>query len=402
MSILSYARLKLLIVEDDVDYAFLIKDYLKERFGHLQLELNHATNFHDALQEIDKNGTYDLFIFDYLLNHINGIDLITAVRSRGIDSPIIFLTGYGNEDIVVSAFKAGATDYISKAKLTPEILMRAVHHVLEAVAYERQKKRDSEALRLKTRELEELTHYLEQRVAEEVNKSRQKDHMVMMQNRLAAMGEMLGYVAHQWKQPLNALGLIVQDLQEACLEGEADRDFYLDAFHRLMEIIKHMATTVDDFRRFLSPDKQKRPCLLSDVVNKTINLVKDSFKDRFIKIDLRIIKDSELLCLPNELCHVLLNILNNARDALIERKVSEPQVTITIDKTDGRPLISISDNAGGIEESLLPSIFEPYVTTKQDGSGIGLYLSRLIVEKNMGGRIYARNIENGAEFVVLF
>ncbi len=401
MSMVSNAQLKILIVEDDEDYAFLIKDYLKERFGHLQLDLHHVANVHGALEEIEKNGTFDLFIFDYLLNHINGIELITAVRSRGIDSPIIFLTGYGNEDIVVSAFKAGATDYISKAKLTPEILMRAVHHVLEVVAYERQKRKDDEELRIKTRELEKLTQYLEQRVAEEVSKSRQKDHMVMMQNRLAAMGEMFGYVAHQWKQPLNSLALIVQNLQDSCMEGDAAKKDFVEDFQRIMDIIKHMSSTIEDFRSFMRTDRQKRPCLLSDVVNKTMTLVKDSFKERFIKIAVKIEKDAEVLCLPNELCHVLLNILNNARDALIDRKVSDPQVIIIVDKTDGRAIISVRDNAGGIEESLLPTIFDPYVTTKKDGSGIGLYMSKLMVEKNMGGRIYARNTDEGAEFVVM-
>ncbi len=392
--------MKILIVEDDEDYALLIKDYLRDKWSSQKLTLHHAVNFKNALELIETNGTFDLYIFDYLLNHINGIELIQAVRHRGIDSPIIFLTGYGNEEIAVTALKTGATDYISKAKLTPELLHHSVHHALEVCSFERQKKRYDEELRIKNEELAKLNYYLEQRVNEEVKKNKDREHMFILQNRQAAMGEMFSYIAHQWKQPLNAIGLIIQTMEDVFKEEGYQEAFFQEEVKKVMSLIQHMACTIDDFKHFLVPDRQKSHCILGDVISKTINLIQDSFKANHIAIHSEIRVNRPVWCLPNQLCHVLINILNNARDALIQRMIKDPWVKIVLDFEDDRSVISISDNAGGIDESIIDKIFDPYITTKKEGSGIGLYMSKLMIEKNMNGHIYARNTDEGAEFVI--
>lgn len=392
--------LRVLIVDDDEDYAFLLQDYLREKFIACRLFVYHAMSFDDALKVINSNGTFDLFIVDYLLNHINGIELVVEIRSRGLDAPIIFLTGYGNEEVAVSALKVGANDYLPKAKLTPELLAYSVHHAFEVVEYERQKRQYEEQLCKKTKELEELNRQLENRVSEEVKKNKEQEHMLILQNRLAAMGEMLSFIAHQWKQPLNAIGLIAQGLQEDCGSGDYTKEYVLGEINLIMEIIKHLSNTVDDFRSFIKTDTQCCQCKLSDVIKRIVNIIKPSFREKSIAIETEFIDDPEIYCMTNQLMHALINIINNARDALLERKVKSPKVTIVVDRYVEKARITIRDNAGGIDEQILNSIFEPYVTTKKEGSGIGLYMSRLLVEKNMNGRIYARNTEEGAEFVI--
>jgi len=225
--------------------------------------------------------------------------------------------------------------------------------------------------------------------------------MLLQQSRLAALGEMISNIAHQWRQPLNELGLIVQELPMMYEKGNFDREYLKASVAKFMKVLSHMSKTIDDFRDFFKPDKEKVPFKLQEVVDKTFSLIEESFKRLRIAINIRITDELVVNGHPNEFSQVILNILFNAKDAFLAGNDQKPRViSIEMGRQGGRAVVTIADNAGGIPEDILDKIFDPYFSTRgpDQGSGIGLYMSKIIIEKNMGGRLSVRNIAQGAEF----
>lgn len=241
---------------------------------------------------------------------------------------------------------------------------------------------------------------LEKQVEVRTMELREKDHILLMQSRLAAMGEMIGNITHQWRQPLNTLGLTIQYLSVIDDPCELTTEFLADYVKSSMELIQHMSKTIDDFSNYFRPDKNKIEFKVSETIVNTLTLLEGSLQTPKISIEI-VEKDKPVINgFQNEFVQVLINILNNARDALIEKEIHDPRVTITIWSEDGCAVVTIADNAGGIPEEILDKIFDPYFTTKgpQQGTGVGLFMSKSIIEKNMGGKLAVRNIDNGAEF----
>ncbi|HEX9024543.1 MAG TPA: GAF domain-containing protein [Geobacteraceae bacterium] len=233
-----------------------------------------------------------------------------------------------------------------------------------------------------------------------VEELREKESLLLQQSRQAAMGEMLGNIAHQWRQPLNALGLCIQELGLAYeLEGFS-KEHLDERISQAMDIIFGMSQTIDDFRNFYKPDKEKRWFRVNQVVAKTVSLIEASFREHRIAIHVDTAGDPEIKGYHNDYAQVLLNILMNARDALLERETADAAVTVRVRAENGRSVVTVGDNAGGIAGDLLGRIFDLYFTTKENGlgTGIGLFMAKIIIEKNMGGRLSARNGRRGAEF----
>jgi PAS domain S-box-containing protein len=241
---------------------------------------------------------------------------------------------------------------------------------------------------------------LELLVRERTEELRGKELLLEQQSRQAAMGEMVNNIAHQWRQPLNSLGLLIQSL--AMMREISSKEELEEMAAKAMKIIQHMSQTIDDFRDYFKPDKERVPFHPAEAVARVLKLTEDNFKANNIPIEVITKADAVVVGYPNQFGQVLLNILLNARDAIVERKVPSPKVSITIDTQDGRAVITIADNAGGIPEDILNKIFEPYFTTKgpDKGTGIGLFMSKTIIEKNMGGKLVAYNVEDGAVFKI--
>ena len=234
------------------------------------------------------------------------------------------------------------------------------------------------------------------RVVEEL---RTKEQMLAQQSRQAAMGEMIGNIAHQWRQPLNALGLTVQQLSLYYQLGEFNKEVLDTGVRKSMSLIKHMSRTIDDFRDFFSPDKEICEFKIHGAVAKTIELVKDSLTERRIAVEVTCRDEPVASGFPNEYAQVLLNILINARDAFDVRPAETPRIRIVVGADRGRAVVTVTDNAGGIPAGILDNIFDPYFSTKGvQGTGIGLYMSKTIIERNMRGSLSVRNTGDGAEF----
>lgn len=264
---------------------------------------------------------------------------------------------------------------------------------------------ETSRLKLETqnKELENTYHKLKAETAERVRameELRQKEQMLLQQSRMAAMGEMLNNISHQWRQPLNSVGLLIQQIGLSHQLDEFNQELLDTSIAKAMEMLLHMSQTIDDFRSFFSPDKEKSLFKVDESVRKTISLVEDNFRAQGITIEVSATEVPEQFGYPNEYSQALLNIMMNARDAFLDRGVTDGRVTVCSWEEDGRAVVTITDNAGGIKEEIIERIFDPYFTTKETGkgTGIGLFMSNIIVEKNMGGRLTARNTGDGAEF----
>jgi C4-dicarboxylate-specific signal transduction histidine kinase len=252
----------------------------------------------------------------------------------------------------------------------------------------------------RTAELEELNITLEKRVREEVAKNREKDHVLILQNRQAALGETLDHIAHQWKQPINAISLIVQDIGETHLRGELTDEYVYETVGRILDLVEHMAQTIAVFRDFYRPEKEKMVFRIIESINNALLFVGPVLRFHAIEVDVD--GDAQLSALgyPKEYAQVLLNVLINARDVFNERRTERPKVVIKAFAEDGKAVVTITDNAGGIPETIIGRIFDLYFTTKESsgGTGTGLYMSKTIIENNMGGRLSAENCCEGAQF----
>ena len=229
---------------------------------------------------------------------------------------------------------------------------------------------------------------------------REKEQMLILQSRQAAMGEMIGNIAHQWRQPLNLLGLTAQQLLLYYDLAEFDRAFLSENVDKAMGLIQHMSQTIDDFRNYFKPDKEKTSFKVQEAITNTLSLLKGSLHNPLIRVELVADDACVIHGYPNEFAQVLLNIMINGKDVLTERNIPNPMMTITTSRQDGCAVVTVADNGGGIPEEIIDKIFDPYFTTKgpQQGTGIGLFMSKTIIERNMGGKLTVRNIANGAEF----
>ncbi|MDD5328525.1 MAG: PAS domain S-box protein [Sulfuricella sp.] len=246
--------------------------------------------------------------------------------------------------------------------------------------------------------LKRLNETLEQRVKAEVALNREKDHLLIRQSRLAAMGEMIGNIAHQWRQPLNALGLLLGNMQDAYAYNDLDQEYMEASVGKGRQLIDKMSATIDDFRNFFKPDRAKVRFDLAKAVKDALSVVEFGFERSNIAVALKAGQDASVMGFPNEYAQVVLNVLGNAKEAIQERGVKNGKVEVTIDRDDDYAYVAIRDNGGGIPDEIMEKIFDPYFTTREKGTGIGLYMSKMIIETSMNGRMEVRNIDEGVEF----
>lgn len=250
-----------------------------------------------------------------------------------------------------------------------------------------------------SRAMEDLRAETDERIRA-VEALRASDQMLMQQSRLAAMGEMLANISHQWRQPLNVVGLLLQDLTRSHQRGTFSFELLEKNVNRARELMSHMSQTIDDFRSYLNPERVKIPFDVREVAAKTLSLIRESL--RGVQVELESHGEGPIIVTGyrNEYAQALINILMNARDAFRERGILQPRIAVTIAQVGKASVVTISDNAGGIPTDVIGRVFEPYFTTKgpDHGTGIGLFMSKTIIEKNMGGSLTVRNTVEGAEF----
>ena len=250
------------------------------------------------------------------------------------------------------------------------------------------------------KELQQFNQMLAQQVEVEVAKNMEHERLLIQQARLAAMGEMIGNIAHQWRQPINALALVLSDLKDAYEYRELDKEYLDTAVAKGQKMIQGMSSTIDDFRNFFRPNKVKQRFRACDSVEEAIKLVSHSFKNSNIEIEVeKCGAGCDVMGYPNEFAQVVLNALSNARESILGKSL-RGKVLIRVSAGADTATVAIRDNGGGVPDEILGKVFDPYFTTKEKGTGIGLYMSKMIMD-HMDGEITIRNVEGGAEVLLV-
>jgi PAS domain S-box-containing protein len=251
-----------------------------------------------------------------------------------------------------------------------------------------------------TRKLRMLNQNLEKRITKEAEKNREKDRLMFQQARLAAMGETIGNIAHQWRQPLSELGIVIFTMKKCSAKG--DKKEIQKQYDHAKKVIARMSKTIEDFRNFFNPVKDKNNFFVKDVIDEVLSILEGSLSKAAINVNIKIDEDITAYGYKNELSQAILNIVINAKDALSHKPADEREIKINSKYEDGFVLISIADNAGGIDNEVMDKIFEPYFTTKHasSGTGLGLYIVKMIIENSMNGAMCVKNQDGGANFII--
>lgn len=255
----------------------------------------------------------------------------------------------------------------------------------------------------KSDDLLELNKNLEKRVKEELSKNREKEQILIQKSKFIALGEMISNIAHQWRQPLSELSSVLMTIKFKYTMGKLDNEFLQTKTREADKLIEYMSHTIEDFRNFFMPKKEKEEFLIYDSIQSVMTIIGTALKDNNIVVNIDVNKEAKLNSFLNEYEQVLLNIISNAKDILIQNKIKEPTIDISLQESKGYIALHITDNGGGIQVTPKSKIFEPYFTTKDyaHGTGIGLYMSKIIIEKNMKGKLRVKNVHNGACFQIL-
>jgi len=256
----------------------------------------------------------------------------------------------------------------------------------------------------RTDELEALNDSLEHKVQEQLDIQRQKDKILVQRSKMAEMGEMLSMIAHQWRQPLNQLTYIFMNIESAYEYNELTPKYLEKKVKEGNDQLEYMSSTIDEFRSFFKPDKQKEMANVDELIKSALSLMKASLKAHSIEIKLNLNVDKGSEVYKNEFKQVLLNIIKNAKDMLVLREVQNPQISISSYIKDDKIVVDICDNAKGIDEKYIDKIFEPYFSTKDEknGTGLGLYMSKTIISEHHNGDISVKNTKQGCCFSILF
>ncbi len=250
---------------------------------------------------------------------------------------------------------------------------------------------------------EELSKTLENRVLQEIIKNNEKTAHMIQQSRLAQMGEMISMIAHQWRQPLSSISAISGTLSLDVMMKNYNEDFFQEQLNSIGELSQYLSQTIDDFRGFFKKDKMVEKASVDEIVNSCLHVIGLSLQNKNINVIMRIDEKSNIESYINELKQVILNILKNAEDALLENNIENATISIRGYQKELNTYIEIEDNAGGVSEEIKSRIFDPYFSTKskKDGTGLGLYMSKIIVEEHCGGALELYNTEVGARFIII-
>lgn len=259
-----------------------------------------------------------------------------------------------------------------------------------------------EKVQKKSDDLIELNKNLGLRVQEELSKNREKEQILVQKSKFIALGEMISNIAHQWRQPLSELSTVLMAIKFKHSMGKLDGEFLQKKTSDADKLIEYMSHTIEDFRNFFMPKKEKEEFVILDAIQSVMMIIGTALTENRIEVNIDVSKEVKLNTFLNEYEQVLLNIISNAKDVLISNNIQNPKINISLHEEEGNVVLSVEDNGGGIQVSPKSKIFEPYFTTKDDahGTGIGLYMSKIIVEKNMKGKLKVRNTEHGACFEI--
>jgi len=331
--------------------------------------------------EMTKQHSFDLILLDIMMPVMDGYEVCKYLKSHPSTKniPVIFITAKTDEESIEKAFSMGGVDYVTKPFKARELLSRIETHI---------------TLKLMVSDLESL-------VQDEVSKRQEQEMLVHRQSKMAAMGEMMDAVAHQWKQPLGVIALQTDVLLMETLPISTET---LEAYHaQVMMQVKHMDDTLHEFRTFLHPSNTMQYFNVHSMIQTVNVLMKDTLAQGGIDLRFHTNTKSDLYGNTSQLVHVFINLIINAKEAFEVNGIANPYIEIKHRQVDNIDLFKIRDNAGGINENMIVDIFKANVSTKtsiSEGRGIGLYLTQQII-LNHSGTIGVENVEEGSSFTII-
>lgn len=376
--------------------------YFKINFGNQFFTIVSEHNLKDAFK---LHRSISIVVYCVIASTIIMSLLLIVIMMRFVVNPINHLSRVAKE------IENGNLD--SRAVVTTDDEIGAL-----AAAFNKMTKK----LKDNTIQLQEFNIGLQKKIKHEIEKTRRMEQMLFEQKKFADMGQMINAIAHQWRQPLNNIGLIQQYLYDGFVNGDITTAEYKDLSNSLMEIVQGMSGTIDDFRTFFTSKKVKEKFNVIMSIKEFMKLTSAQLTSSNIKYQVKCFcceenhsfdentvffncdnKKLEILGHSGEFKQVLQNIVANAKDAFIEKEIRNPFLDVNIKMKGNNVEISFRDNAGGIPEDVMPNIFDPYFTTKPEGkgTGIGLYISKVIIDDHFGGRLFAKNTVDGAEFIIM-
>lgn len=235
-----------------------------------------------------------------------------------------------------------------------------------------------------------------------LDKMKEKDDIMVAQSRHAAMGEMISMIAHQWRQPISTIAMGANNIILDVELGSATDEGLLQTAQNILFETEHLSKTIDDFKNFFKPNKSIESIDVKEIYNEVYKIIGTSIENNDITIRTSFNTDKKIQTYSRELLQVLINIIKNAKEALVENEQEDKKIDVSVDEVDGKVVLSISDNAGGINKSIIDKVFDPYFSTKDEktGTGLGLYMSKIIVEKHLQGKIWIENRADGVTFKI--
>lgn len=367
--------IKVLIVDDDEDDVFLTRDLLGEGRGGTAVVIESASSGAAALTLIDRSP-YDIFIFDYWLGEENGLELLRAVRARGVETPVIMLTGQGDEEVAVAAMKEGASDYLVKSRLSAESLAHSCRYAINIHNEELRRRQAEEAL-------QEAHDELEKRVEERTAELRLAYNQLLHAEKLSAIGKLSASIAHEISNPLFGIRNIFSGIRKRSVLDEEDAELVEIALQEC-DRIKLLIQGLRDFNR--PTNGVLAPMDLHQSIDSVLLLFKKEFQNKKIRMEKQYAgRMLNISAVSDQIKQVLLNLLTNAMEAIPE---TGGDIRITAEALDNWAIVRVRDSGGGIAPENLHHIFEPFFTTKSmvKGTGLGLSVSHGIISKH-GGRI---------------
>ena len=363
-------KFSILLVDDIEENIYSLKMIIEESFD---ITIFSALSAQDAITVLIEEEI-DLILSDIQMPEIDGFQFAQYIK--GIDKtkhiPIIFITGiYDKNEYKEKGYNLGAVEYISKP--IDDLLLTSKLKVYI--------------------DLFESSKTTKQ----EIN---MKDNLLIHQSKMATMGEMIGVIAHQLKQPLNIMSLYCNDVKDSYKYDEIDDSFIEKFDQNTKEQIAFMSQTIDSFTNFFNPNKTKALFSVKTAFDKTLYLLNKQMENNNISINTTI-GDEKVYGVESEFEQIFLNLITNAKDAFIDRKIENREITINTITKDTYTVIIFEDNAGGIKEEDIEKIFDPYFTTKEYGTGTGLYMVKLVIQNSFGGKLKIQNSEKGAKFIII-
>lgn len=363
----SYSRdLTILFVEDDENLLNENQIVFENFFSNVVTAIDGV----DALEKYKHykektNNYFDLIITDINMPNMNGMELITEIRKLHQSQSIIVVSAYSQSDKLIDMIQLGIDSFI-----------------------------------LKPIKIEQLLNVF-YKVCEHINILKQKESFLLSQSRNAAMGEMIDSIAHQWKQPINIINMKADFFYEFAKDGDTiTLDMVKNCRDGVTTQVKHLNNTLTEFRNFFRPNIELKEITYKELVDSVLVLLKDNIIKHTVETKILLEKNNiNVEVIPNEFKHILINIINNAIEAFCDNKKEDRNIVFSSTLEDKNIVLHITDNAGGIPKDIIENIFKLNYTTKEQGTGVGLYLSTQIIEK-IGGNIKVSNTKDGARFSI--